>query len=174
MFLEKLKRRINKRLTKLARWSDSSIEERQAEFRRFYPSTSYNAYRPNATVINTTAMSSSSSMQQRPVSVVSQSHQVVEGKPTTIQPTETASTVNGNAERSIAIVEKYVVTAINAGNKSSVSSESISATTTAEQNNTTLSNGTSNSPSKPAIKEEPDDFKVESDQIPSPQDSAVL
>lgn len=43
---DKLKRRINRRLTKLARWSDSSAEERQAEFRRFFPSSSYNAYRP--------------------------------------------------------------------------------------------------------------------------------
>lgn len=44
---DKLKRRINRRLTKLARWSDSSAEERQAEFRRFFPSSSYNAYRPS-------------------------------------------------------------------------------------------------------------------------------
>eukprot|EP01040_Poterioochromonas_malhamensis_P021092 gene21092-25356_t len=45
-YADKLKRRINRRLTKLARWSDSSAEERQAEFRRFFPSSSYNAYRP--------------------------------------------------------------------------------------------------------------------------------
>lgn len=51
---EKLKKRINRRLVRLARWSDSSVEERQSEFRRLYPSSnsvlgggSSSGYKPN-------------------------------------------------------------------------------------------------------------------------------
>lgn len=52
--LEKLKKRINRRLVRLARWSDSSVEERQSEFRRLYPSSNSalgggtsGSYKPN-------------------------------------------------------------------------------------------------------------------------------
>jgi hypothetical protein len=167
-YCERMKSRINKRLTTLARWSDSSTDERQAEFRQFFPSSSYNAYRPNATTMN-----SPSSMHQRPVAVQIQIRPVVAGKPTLIPSTEPAPIDRGNVGGSIVTVEQNVFTASNSEKESSAPNESVASSNNAElENSTNLSNGTNSSPSKPIIKEEME-VKLDSDQI-SPQGDAIL
>jgi DNA polymerase III gamma/tau subunit len=65
---DKLKKRVNKRLKKLAKWSDSSPEERQAEFRQIFnrgysSSSSYSRVAP----YQPSSSSSSSLQYNRPV-----------------------------------------------------------------------------------------------------------